>query len=107
MMRFMVLVLLLFMVASNINVFVRFTINTPKGKVFEALLVHYASFGTHFQLSPFWVASASLWVEPLISRNMNDYNPHFKLLGFHMKISFNPHCKLSCKDIFGIWDILS
>ena len=30
-------------------------------------IIHYAGFGTHYKLSKFWVASASLWVEPLIS----------------------------------------
>ena len=50
-------------------------------KVFEALVGHYASFGTHFKLSFFGVASASLWVEPLI----NSKFLHFKMIA----ITFN------------------
>ena len=33
----------------------------------DALFIsHYGGFGTHSRLSNFWVASDSLWVEPLI-----------------------------------------
>ena len=31
---------------------------------------HYASFGKHSKLSNFWVASDSLWVEPLLLESL-------------------------------------
>ena len=33
---------------------------------YALFISHYAGFGTHSKLSNFWVASDSLWVEPLI-----------------------------------------
>ena len=33
---------------------------------FASFISHYAGFGTHSKLSNFWVASDSLWVEPLL-----------------------------------------
>ena len=33
---------------------------------YALFIIHYAGFGTHSKLSTFWVASDSLWVEPLI-----------------------------------------
>ena len=60
MMRSIGLALLLSLVASNIIFFCKIHHKYTQVKVFEALLGHYASFVTHFELSLFWVASASL-----------------------------------------------
>ena len=34
---------------------------------YSLFMSHYAGFGTHSKLSNFWIASDSLWVEPLLS----------------------------------------
>ena len=37
---------------------------------YALFISHYAVFGTHSKLSNFWVASDSLWVEPLLGRTV-------------------------------------